>query len=183
VKRDLTLRDLDGKVLRLFTTSEDLDFTTPTDDISDLAWSQDYVYRDAQLLATARVDGAGETEHHFHLNHLGTPLLITDEEGDNEALPHSYFPFGEEIATGADTERMKYTGTYLGSYSGRYGLYGGTVYMQVTNTSAAASALRPPVLGYTGWWQKSIDPGLNDLFASGPMSATSQTFVMSSPCP
>jgi RHS repeat-associated protein len=95
-----TLRDLDGKVLRTFTT---------TTGFGALAWSQDYVHRDGQLLATARVNGATEAKHHFHLNHLGTPLLITRPDGGTEAL-HSYFPFGEELNPNADTERMKYTG-------------------------------------------------------------------------
>jgi RHS repeat-associated protein len=108
-KETFTLRDLGGKVLRVFTTFDAFDFTNPTDDLDDLAWSQDYIYRDGQLLATARADGAGETHHHFHLNHLGTPLLITDAEGGTEAL-HSYYPFGEELTFDADTERMKFTG-------------------------------------------------------------------------
>ena len=95
-----TLRDLDGKVLRVFNT---------TTGFGALAWSQDYVHRDGQLLATARVNGGGETRHHFHLDHLGTPLLVTNPQGGTEAL-HSYFPFGEELNPNADTERMKFTG-------------------------------------------------------------------------
>jgi len=95
-----TLRDLDGKALRVFNT---------TSGFGNLAWSQDYVHRDGQLLATARVNGAGETRHHFHLDHLGTPLLVTNPQGGTEAL-HSYFPFGEEIDPNADSERMKFTG-------------------------------------------------------------------------
>jgi len=95
-----TLRDLDGKVLRVFSTDTGFD---------QLAWEADYVHRDGQLLTTARVAGGGETRHHFHLNHLGTPLLITNPQGGTEAL-HSYFPFGEELNPGVDSERMKYTG-------------------------------------------------------------------------
>ena len=108
--KTFTLRDLDGKVLRVFTTADGLGFTAPTDGFDELAWSQDYLYRDGQLLATARDDGEGdETYHHFHLNHLGTPLLITDEGGATEAH-HAYFPFGEEINPDNDTERMRYAG-------------------------------------------------------------------------
>lgn len=98
--KKFTLRDLDGTALRIFTTSTGF---------GALSWSQDYIHRDGQLLATARVNGAGETRHHFHLNHLGTPLLITNAQGASEAL-HSYFPFGEELNPNLDTERMKYTG-------------------------------------------------------------------------
>jgi RHS repeat-associated protein len=104
-----TLRHLDGKVLRVFTTSDELEFTGPTEDLGELAWSQDYIYRDGQLLATVRLIGENEEAYHFHLNHLGTPLLITDPEGATEAL-HSYFPFGEELTPNNDTERMKFTG-------------------------------------------------------------------------
>ena len=43
------------------------------------------------------------------LDHLGTPLLITNPQGGSEAL-HSYFPFGEELFPDRDTERMKFTG-------------------------------------------------------------------------
>jgi len=108
-KETFTLRDLDGKVLRVFTTFDAFDFTNSTENLDDLAWSQDYIYRDGQLLATARVDGAGETQHHFHLNHLGTPLLITNSEGGAEEL-HSYYPFGEELFPDQDAEPMKFTG-------------------------------------------------------------------------
>jgi len=85
------------------------DFINLTDDLDDLALSQDYIYRDGQLLATVRIDGAGETEHHFHPNHLGTPLLITNSEGGAEEL-HSYYPFGEELLPDQDAEPMKFTG-------------------------------------------------------------------------
>lgn len=99
-KETFTLRDLDGKALRTFTTASGF---------NGLAWSQDYLHRNGQLLATARANGAGETRHHFHLDHLGTPLLITNGQGATEAL-HSYFPFGEELVPDGDAERMKFTG-------------------------------------------------------------------------
>ena len=57
-----TLRDLGGKVLREY--------------LSTGRWSvgTDYVYRDGQLLAAETQTG----QRHFHLDHLGTPRLITE---------------------------------------------------------------------------------------------------------
>ena len=42
------------------------------------------------------------------------------------------------------------------------------------NKSHAASALRPPVLGYTALWQQYVAPLINDLFKSGALSPTEQ---------
>ncbi len=90
-----TLRGLDGKVLRTYESS-------------GFNWSgsviEDYVYRDGLLLAAETPSGS----RHFHLDHLGTPRLITNGTGAQVAY-HAYFPFGEE-ATAGDTERMKFTG-------------------------------------------------------------------------
>jgi hypothetical protein len=60
----LTIRGLDGKVLRIYTKPSDGSF----------AWTKDYVYRDGLLLA--EVDSGGTK--HFHLDHLGTPRWITN---------------------------------------------------------------------------------------------------------
>ena len=46
----------------------------------------------------------------------------------------------------------------------------------VNNTSTIQSGTRPPVIGYTDFWQKNIGSPLNKAFESGPMSKTSQTF-------
>jgi hypothetical protein len=46
----------------------------------------------------------------------------------------------------------------------------------MNNSSTAASGTRPPVLGYTEWWQNNIAPFINDWFSSGGMSKTTQTF-------
>jgi hypothetical protein len=73
--------------------------------------------------------------------------------------------------------------TYLGSYSLSYSLAGDLVEMEVNNTSSAASGLRPPVLGYTDFWQRNVGSRINSFFSSGPMSATSQRFDFSVACP
>ena len=48
------------------------------------------------------------------------------------------------------------------------------VKLDINNSSTAASALRPPVLGYTEWWQKNIAPLINRLFHNGGGSPTTQ---------
>ena len=58
-----TLRDLDAKVLREY-----------AQDTAGWSASEDYLYRDGQLLAAETPSGP----KHFHLDHLGTPRLITN---------------------------------------------------------------------------------------------------------
>jgi RHS repeat-associated protein len=89
------LRDLDGKTLREYLSNNG-------------PWSvgTDYVYRDGLLLAAETQTG----QRHFHLDHLGTPRLITRSSGYPAAY-HVYYPFGEEAtAFNLDTERMKFAG-------------------------------------------------------------------------
>ncbi len=89
------LRDLDGKVLREYLTDS-------------RGWSvgTDYLYRNGLLMAAETQTG----RRHFHLDHLGTPRLITRASGDRAAY-HVYYPFGEEAtAFNQDSERMKFTG-------------------------------------------------------------------------
>ncbi|MGH7488903.1 MAG: hypothetical protein ACREMY_25370, partial [bacterium] len=75
-----TIRDLGGKVLRDYINNNG-------------AWSlgTDYIYRDGLLLAAETQTGP----RHFHLDHLGTPRLIT-KAGGEQAAYHVYYPFGEE---------------------------------------------------------------------------------------
>lgn len=90
-----TLRDLDGKVLREYLA-----------DTTGWTVGTDYIYRNGLLLAAETQTG----RRHFHLDHLGTPRLITRASGDRAAY-HVYYPFGEEAtAFNQDTERMKFTG-------------------------------------------------------------------------
>jgi RHS repeat-associated protein len=89
-----TVRDLDGRTLREYE--------------GYLGWlARDYVYRDDQLLASHY---ESEGIRHFHLDHLGTPRLITGAGGARVAY-HVYAPFGEEITSATqDTDRRKFTG-------------------------------------------------------------------------
>jgi RHS repeat-associated protein len=84
------------------------------------------------------------------------------------------------LATGGLTGNLAVT--YLGSYQLSYVASGGAVTMHVKNSSSAASALRPPVLGYTQAWQQNVGSRIDHFFASGPMSQTTQEFNFSVPC-
>jgi|GEM_PF-5693852 len=104
-----TVRDLGGKVLREFTSFETsaspLTLTTHT-------WSKDYVWRDGLLLASVIPAGSGTMTYHYHVNHLGTPRLVTDQ---NHILigKHTYYPFGAEMdlmPRENPIELMKFTG-------------------------------------------------------------------------
>ena len=89
-----TIRDLAGRVLRQWRRTGD-----------SWLWSKDYIYRGSRLLASEDPDGV----KHFHLDHLGTPRLLTD--GSGVVGEHAYFPFGEEVSSpGQNSERMKFTG-------------------------------------------------------------------------
>jgi RHS repeat-associated protein len=94
-----TLRDLDGKVVRQLSASV-------AGGTATFKWERDYVYRGQNLLA---VD-TNAIRLHFHLDHLGTPRLITDDAGGKRAL-HTYWPYGLEAAgSDHDSELMKFTG-------------------------------------------------------------------------
>ncbi|HEV7668085.1 MAG TPA: RHS repeat-associated core domain-containing protein [Thermoanaerobaculia bacterium] len=101
-----TLRDLDQKVLRDFSNHAG-------------AWSvaNDYLYRGSQLVAaTTPTD-----PRYYHLDHLGTPRLITSSSRGFLGY-HVYYPYGEEATNPNqfDGDRMKFTGHErdLGSAAG-----------------------------------------------------------------
>jgi RHS repeat-associated protein len=73
--------------------------------------------------------------------------------------------------------------TYLGSYKMNYQIIKvdknkgiATIRFTIRNASTIESGTRPPVLGYTKLWTNSVGGALNNLFKSGPMSKTTQTF-------
>jgi RHS repeat-associated protein len=83
-----TLRDESGQMLRQYSGSD----MYPR---LDWLWIEDYVYRGGQLLAADRVPQVGGRRH-FHLDHLGTPRLVTGPGGALMAR-HDYLPFGREV--------------------------------------------------------------------------------------
>jgi RHS repeat-associated protein len=101
-----TIRDQSGKVLREFTSLES--GSGPNLAMTNWQWAKDYVWRDGLLLATVSPSGT----LHYHLDHLGTPRLITDANGVKVA-EHAYYPFGAEINLTPHEnpeEAMKFTG-------------------------------------------------------------------------
>ena len=104
-----TVRDLNGKVLREFTSLE----TSPSPLIlTNHTWSKDYVWRDGLLLASVFQGTSSLTTYHYHLDHLGTPRLITGSGGSLVAK-HTYYPFGAEMDLTpheSAVELMKFTG-------------------------------------------------------------------------
>jgi RHS repeat-associated protein len=102
-RSDWTIRDAAGQVLRRLSRESN----------GDWKWQEDYIYRGSQMLA-AEVPDSTKTRH-FHLDHLGTPRLITGN-GGAELSRHTYHPFGVEIATTsaasttATGERKQFTG-------------------------------------------------------------------------
>jgi hypothetical protein len=108
-------------------------------------------------------------------------------EGDNnyalgglQGVP-KYIKDYSTLATGGLTGNLAVT--YLGSYSLHYEVTGinlenqtATVNFHVTNDSTINSATHPPVIGYTQTWNTYIGQPLNNAFATGPMSKTTQNF-------
>ena len=111
-----------------------------------------------------------------------TPLKGNDNYGLGglQGVP-KYFKDYSTLLTGGLTGNLAVT--YLGSYQLSYQTTGidckaGTaqVHFHAYNESTMASATHPPVIGYTQWWNSYIGGPLNNFFASGPMSKTTQTF-------
>jgi RHS repeat-associated protein len=106
-----TIRGLDGKVLREFTSMVQNGLPT-----ANRFWAKDYVWRDGLLLASVTPTNAGTVTptltQHFHLDHLGTPRLVTGDSGVQLGL-HTYYPFGAELNLGTNEqpyELLKFTG-------------------------------------------------------------------------
>jgi len=98
LRSEWTIRDNAGQVLRRFSKESN----------GEWKWQEDYIYRGSHMLA-AEVPDSAKTRH-FHLDHLGTPRLITGN-GGAEISRHSYHPFGEEIAPSAGArEKKQFTG-------------------------------------------------------------------------
>lgn len=97
-----TVRDVDAKVLREVTAYQGGSGTTWTLD-------RDHVYRNGLLLASVYPSGQRQQ---FHLDHLGTPRLVTDGNGAQIGT-HTLYPFGDELSSGTDESplsRFKFTG-------------------------------------------------------------------------
>jgi RHS repeat-associated protein len=97
IRSEWTIRDSAGQVLRRYSKESN----------GEWKWHEDYIYRGTQMLA-AEIPESPKTLH-FHLDHLGTPRLITGN-GGAELSGHTYHPFGEETAPSpSDREKKQFT--------------------------------------------------------------------------
>jgi RHS repeat-associated protein len=87
-----SIRDLQGHVLREYQSSDGRVTNWAT-----WVWLEDYVYRDGQLLGGERPGEEGGRRH-YHLDHLGSPRLITNDAGGAISL-HDYAPYGTELTS------------------------------------------------------------------------------------
>jgi len=104
-----TLRGLQNEVLREY-ESESITSSSPY-----YLWTEDDVYRGA-LLAGAQRETADGGRLFFHLDHLGSPRLITNQDG-RLIEKNEFAPFGRELASvtqegelGYHTETHRFTG-------------------------------------------------------------------------
>jgi len=100
-----SIRDFDGNVLRQYEGSD----TNPQ---MSWLWKEDYVYGEGRLHFAERVPEEGGRRY-FHLDHLGSPRLVTGQDG-LEMSEHDFEPFGleynpswQETAGGFDREDPK----------------------------------------------------------------------------
>jgi RHS repeat-associated protein len=97
-RSEWTIRDASGQVLRRFSKES----------TGEWKWQEDYIYRGSQMLA-AEVSDSTKTRH-FHLDHLGTPRLITGN-GGVKLSRNTYHPFGMEIASTSTSTSTSTTAT------------------------------------------------------------------------
>jgi RHS repeat-associated protein len=110
-----TVRGTDGKVLREFASNDG----PAGPGTSSWRWTQDNVWRNGLLLASRQPDGSNTTTYHYHLDHLGTPRRVTDQN-DRTVGVHDYLAYGPELSTSTtepSATALKYTGHERDSWS------------------------------------------------------------------
>jgi RHS repeat-associated protein len=95
-----TIRGLDNQILREIRANEGVHAL------------RDYVWSGRELLSKVERTPSGgswtETTLHAATDHLATPRIL--KESGSAAISHIYYPFGQELTTSTDTERIKFTG-------------------------------------------------------------------------
>jgi len=93
-----TIRDNDNKVLRQYASDDPSLYPVSQSHLPDWIWLEDYAYREGgQLIGAERVPEEGGRRH-FHVDHLGTPRLITGPNGEMR-FTHEYSAFGVEVTS------------------------------------------------------------------------------------
>ena len=94
-----SLRNIDGKLLRQYKVAGD--------DMGNWQLDRDYIHRGKTLLAS---NSPTEGVRHYHPDHLGSPRVLTDGQGNGKS-GHFYLPFGEEASNpNSDSVPLKFTG-------------------------------------------------------------------------
>ena len=121
VVETISLRGLGNEVLREYQVKGG-------DGVNHWAWVKDNIYSGSNLLASETPQGV----RHYHLDHLGTPKLITDAAGNPLAgAPYVNFPFGEETSAyqpfdshvPPPDEKLRFTGQEKNQDYSTLGLY------------------------------------------------------------
>jgi RHS repeat-associated protein len=155
-----TLRDFSGKVLRELTSAAPA-HTTWT-------WTRDNIFRSGLLLASRQREGGIVTTRHYHLDHLGTPRVVTNDNGLMIGV-HDYLPFGAEIADSTNEpspNRLRFTGHERDSF---------------TSTSTPLDYMHARY--YQGAWGRflSFDPTWESAGLGKPQSWNRYSYVLNNP--
>jgi RHS repeat-associated protein len=169
-----SIRDFGGNVLRQY-KSYDLQDPRNQPNVMAWLWMEDYVYRDGQLLAAERVPEEGGRRH-FHLDHLGSPRLVTGQD-TKEMSEHDFDPFGlesnpqwQETAGGFDREDPKRFTGHDRDYAPPGESPASTVYLDYMHARFYSSNVGRFL---------SVDPLLGT--ASGPQSWNRYSYVRNNP--
>ncbi len=90
------IRDLAGNALA--------EFFSPDNNPQTVQSVKDYVYRDGILVGAS--NGSASPSEFYHVDHLGTPRVITTAFGGGVMATHDYFAFGEPVTSTCDGETL-----------------------------------------------------------------------------
>ena len=109
--REYTLRDLNGKVLRLWEVEGWGAYQSLGSPGQQTTFLKDYLYGPEGMFASW---GTGGVRRFFHSDHLGTPRLISGDAGRPDAIlgRRAYFPYGTDVTPPGwyDDRICKFTG-------------------------------------------------------------------------
>ncbi len=98
-----TIRDFENKPLIQFDSSTALSSAGWA--TSQWTWAESFIHGTHGMLAAERPAGPLQ----YHLDHLGSPRVFTDSNGQKQGSVIEYAPYGEEISTPGG-EVLKFTG-------------------------------------------------------------------------